>query len=110
MDEKFEPIDSSQPSKPPSSGLTLVLPALSALKQKHGIKKSKHKSTLPPSHADGFGEAKKPPRPLKLKPLKEVLLKLISQIKKSPFDLSLPYLNDNLDSIGRMTTHSSCHQ
>jgi bromodomain-containing protein 7/9 len=87
MDESFRvesaDTDASQSAKPSSSGLTLILPALSALKQQSGIKKSKYKSTTPLSSvADAFGEVKRPPRPVKLKPLKEVLTRLIIQIKK----------------------------
>ncbi|KAG6824668.1 hypothetical protein H0H92_006173 [Tricholoma furcatifolium] len=60
------------PSKP--SGLTLVLPAL---KNGKPIKLGKK------SGPNGFqDEEKKIPRPVKLKPLKEVLSKLILQIKK----------------------------
>ncbi|OSC99606.1 hypothetical protein PYCCODRAFT_1479750 [Trametes coccinea BRFM310] len=61
------------PSKS-SSGLTFVLPPLSA------VKAQKAKKKLKPS----YEEPVKPkiPRPLKLKPLKEVLTKLITQIKK----------------------------
>ncbi|KAI8977731.1 hypothetical protein BD414DRAFT_524360 [Trametes punicea] len=57
-----------------SSGLTLVLPPLSAIK----AQKSKKKLKLT------LEEPVKPkaPRPIKLKPLKEVLTKLIAQIKK----------------------------
>lgn len=65
-------------SKLPSSGITLVLPSLTALKQQN-VAKSKRKSGARHTLID---EVKKPPRPLKLKPLKEVLSKLISQIKK----------------------------
>ena len=58
------------------TGLRLVLPPLSAVKALKGKKKS----------AKGvvFQEASTPkiPRPVKLKPLKEVLTKLITQIKK----------------------------
>lgn len=60
------------PSK--SSGLTLVLPALKGGKPIKLGKKS-----------GSYGlqeEEKKAPRPVKLKPLKEVLTKLIAQIKK----------------------------
>lgn len=62
----------SQPNRS-SSGLTLVLPPLSALKAQKSKKKLKLTYEEP---------VKKTPRPLKLKPLKEVLSKLISQIKK----------------------------
>ncbi|KAG5643004.1 hypothetical protein DXG03_001782 [Asterophora parasitica] len=73
-----------KPSSPPkagnskSSGLTLVLPALRGGKPIKSGKKSKQS-------LGSYGsqdEEKKMPRPLKLKPLKEVLTKLIAQIKK----------------------------
>ena len=58
------------------TGLRLVLPPLSAVK----ALKSKKKATK----GVAFHEAATPkiPRPVKLKPLKEVLTKLITQIKK----------------------------
>ena len=65
-------------SKLPSSGITLVLPSLTALKQQN-VAKSKRKSGARHTPLD---ELKKPPRPIKLKPLKEVLAKLLAQIKK----------------------------
>lgn len=60
------------------SGITLVLPSLKAIKAAKMGKKTKLKN---------FGsmqdvEVKKAPRPMKLKPLKEVLAKLIGQLKK----------------------------
>ncbi|KAH0580709.1 hypothetical protein H2248_002194 [Termitomyces sp. 'cryptogamus'] len=60
------------PSK--SSGLTLVLPALKGGKP---IKVGKKSGSYAVQE-----EEKKAPRPVKLKPLKEVLAKLIAQIKK----------------------------
>ncbi|RPD66425.1 hypothetical protein L226DRAFT_479067 [Lentinus tigrinus ALCF2SS1-7] len=68
--------DHAQPSQSPakpSRGLTLVLPSLSALKAQKAKKKIKLTYEEP---------VKKQPRPIKLKPLKEVLTKLITQIKK----------------------------
>ncbi|KAI0313522.1 hypothetical protein OF83DRAFT_1141054 [Amylostereum chailletii] len=59
---------------PSSSGLTLVIPSLKALKDK--AKKARSSPVL----ADAG--VKKTPRPLKLKPLKEVLTPLIAKIKK----------------------------
>ncbi|KAH0835452.1 hypothetical protein J3R83DRAFT_9086 [Lanmaoa asiatica] len=56
------------------SGITLVLPSLRALKAANAGKKSKTKTELE--------QRLKIPRPIKLKPLKEVLTKLITQIKK----------------------------
>ncbi|KAI6141725.1 hypothetical protein BKA82DRAFT_1006559 [Pisolithus tinctorius] len=60
------------------SGITLVLPSLKALKAAKAGKKSNLKSI--PQNQDG--DVKKAPRPVKLKPLREVLSKLIVQIKK----------------------------
>lgn len=69
-----EPVNISRPT-----GLKLVLPPLKGGKLIKGTKRS----------AAGFGPSfvrepvvKKPQRPLKLKPLKEVLVRLISLIKK----------------------------
>ncbi|KAF9222230.1 hypothetical protein BS17DRAFT_736150 [Gyrodon lividus] len=62
------------------SGITLVLPSLKAIKAAKVGKKSKLKNS-----GLGHQEAElrpKIPRPIKLKPLKEVLTKLITQIKK----------------------------
>jgi bromodomain-containing protein 7 len=59
---------------PSSSGLTLVLPSLKALKE---LNAKKRISPLLESTA-----VQKAPRPIKLKPLKEVLTSLISKIKK----------------------------
>ncbi|KAF8129883.1 hypothetical protein EV363DRAFT_1584466 [Boletus edulis] len=59
------------------SGITLVLPSLRALKAANAGKKSK------PKQASAELEQRlRIPRPIKLKPLKEVLTKLITQIKK----------------------------
>ena len=58
------------------TGLTLVLPSLSALKALKAKKKGK---------AVGFRAdtpVPKAPRPIKLKPLKSVLIRLIAQIKR----------------------------
>ena len=65
--------ETSQHAASTSSGLKLVLPSLSALKAQKTKKKIKLTYEEP---------AKKQPRPVKLKPLKEVLTKLIVQIKK----------------------------
>ncbi|KAF9488029.1 hypothetical protein BDN71DRAFT_1457773 [Pleurotus eryngii] len=65
------------PSKPTGSGLKLILPPLKGGKiVKTSKKNRKGQDPFNPT------EEKAPPRPLKLKPLKEVLTKLISQIKK----------------------------
>ena len=60
------------------SGITLVLPSLKAIKAGKVGKKSKLKNLAFSQDA----EVKKAPRPMKLKPLKEVLMKLIAQLKK----------------------------
>ncbi|KIK24663.1 hypothetical protein PISMIDRAFT_98140 [Pisolithus microcarpus 441] len=60
------------------SRITLVLPSLKALKAAKAEKKSQLKSSTPSRD----GEVKKALRPVKLKPLREVLGKLIAQIKK----------------------------
>jgi bromodomain-containing protein 7 len=57
-----------------SSGLTLVLPSLKALKELKA--KKRYSPLLEPT------PVKKVPRPIKLKPLKEVLTSLITKIKK----------------------------
>lgn len=59
---------------PSSSGLTLVLPSLKALKELNAKKKNSPLLETTP--------VKKALRPAKLKPLKEVLTSLISKIKK----------------------------
>lgn len=60
------------------SGITLVLPSLKAIKAAKMGKKSKLKNLSSMQDA----EVKKAARPMKLKPLKEVLTKLIVQLKK----------------------------
>ncbi|KAL4261086.1 Bromo domain-containing protein [Pleurotus pulmonarius] len=65
------------PSKPTGSGLKLILPPLKGGKIVKTSKKNRKGQD-----AFNHAEEKAPPRPLKLKPLKEVLTKLISQIKK----------------------------
>ncbi|KAI0631373.1 hypothetical protein C8Q77DRAFT_1159174 [Trametes polyzona] len=65
--------ESSSHANKPSTGLTFVLPPLSAVKAQKSKKKIKLTYDEP---------VKKAPRPIKLKPLKEVLTKLIAQIKK----------------------------
>jgi hypothetical protein len=63
---------------PSSSGLTLVLPSLKAIKELNAKKKSS--PLLEPT------PVKKNTRPVKLKPLKEVLTSLITKIKKYAYD------------------------
>ena len=73
--------------KPAGSGLTLIIPSLKSLKASQITAK---KTNIPPSsvsrsssvYQDAEPQDKKPPRPVKLKPLKEVLSKLIAQIKR----------------------------
>ncbi|KAF9263370.1 hypothetical protein L218DRAFT_959397 [Marasmius fiardii PR-910] len=92
MDDEFSTVSvddiDSQPdspidppiTKPIGSGITLVLPSLKSLKAANASKKSKGKAS-----ASRYGtplQEKRAPRPVKLKPLKEVLAKLIAQIKK----------------------------
>ncbi|KAL4066546.1 hypothetical protein J3A83DRAFT_4098053 [Scleroderma citrinum] len=60
--------------RPTQTGITLVLPSLKALKAAKAGNRSKTNVT-----ADS---TKKAPRPVKLKPLKDVLSKIIYQIKK----------------------------
>ncbi|KAG2037149.1 hypothetical protein BDR03DRAFT_920496 [Suillus americanus] len=60
------------------SGITLVLPSLKAIKAAKMGKKSKLKNLSSMQDA----EVRKAARPMKLKPLKEVLTKLIVQLKK----------------------------
>jgi bromodomain-containing protein 7/9 len=78
--------DHRAPLKASSSGLKLVLPSLkSVLEAKNKKAKPRSASISFPSPAvqDVIETVeKKPPRPVKLKPLKEVLGKLITQIKK----------------------------
>ncbi len=62
-----------------SSGLTLVLPSLKALKELNAKKKSS------PLLGESTTPVKKNARPVKLKPLKEVLTSLITKIKKWAF-------------------------
>ena len=72
----------SQPG-PSSSGLRLLIPPLKALKELNS-KKGRNSPLLEDAGV------KKIPRPIKLKPLKEVLTTLITKIKKSvPRSLSM---------------------
>jgi bromodomain-containing protein 7/9 len=70
----------SRPSGSNSSGLKLVLPALKGLKPIKAGKKLKRNATQ--AELGPQDEERKIARPVKLKPLKEVLTKLIAQIKK----------------------------
>ncbi|KAF9530721.1 hypothetical protein CPB83DRAFT_762505 [Crepidotus variabilis] len=73
--------------KPSGSGLTLVIPSLKSLKASQTSAKkprSQQAALSTPNSAiqDVESQERKIPRPAKLKPLKEVLTKLIAQIKK----------------------------
>ncbi|KAJ6510823.1 hypothetical protein C8R45DRAFT_858814 [Mycena sanguinolenta] len=74
--------ESDSPSPPPLPKLTLLLPPLKAVQK--SSKKSKGKKSKQPfgysEHPDA--STSKVPRPVKLKPLKEVLGRLIVQLKK----------------------------
>jgi bromodomain-containing protein 7/9 len=77
-------ISQSRTPAPNSTGITLVLPSLKALKSsKNGLKAGKQRGS---QFAGGFLDSemieKRLSRPVKLKPLKEVLTKLITQIKR----------------------------
>ncbi|KAJ3540429.1 hypothetical protein NMY22_g4295 [Coprinellus aureogranulatus] len=85
----FSSSTSNNALKPSSSGLKLVLPSLKRLqaeKSKKGKARAESISYTPtlPNPVEDVIEIvdKRPARPPKLKPLKEVLSKLISQIKK----------------------------
>ncbi|KDR66932.1 hypothetical protein GALMADRAFT_1137065 [Galerina marginata CBS 339.88] len=72
--------------KPAGSGLTLVIPSLKSLKAAQSASKQKYSaaphSYLSPAVYDVEPQEKKIQRPVKLKPLKEVLTKLMAQLKK----------------------------
>ena len=65
-----------------SSGLTLVLPSLKALKELNAKNKSSSPSPSLGGELTTTTPAKKNARPVKLKPLREVLTSLITKIKK----------------------------
>lgn len=82
--ENYPETSFSRPSGSKPSGIKLVLPSLSSLKSaktKKSTSKS-HQNSSAAFYQDGGSQEKKIPRPVKLKPLKEVLAKLISQLKK----------------------------
>ncbi|PPQ97448.1 hypothetical protein CVT26_002796 [Gymnopilus dilepis] len=76
----------SKQTNPAASGLTLVIPSLKSLKAAQSASKAKSRSGSlshsAPVYHDVEAQERKIPRPIKLKPLKEVLTKLISQLKK----------------------------
>lgn len=89
MDYGLSSSTSTNALKPSSSGLKLVLPSLKRLqaeKSKKGKARADSISYSPsyPAPVEDVIEIvdKRLPRPLKLKPLKEVLSGLISRIKK----------------------------
>ncbi|KAJ7187168.1 hypothetical protein C8R46DRAFT_1207137 [Mycena filopes] len=91
MDDSFNDSYSQSESPPPSQPepplpkLTLILPPLKDLKKSAKKSKSKSKSKQPFAYSeypDASTSQKAPPRPVKLKPLKEVLGRLIVQLKK----------------------------
>jgi bromodomain-containing protein 7/9 len=103
---------SSKPSGSNSSGLTLVLPPLKGGKPVKATKKSKgksqlgHQSVSPSGVQNAATEEQKIIRPVKLKPLKEVLAKLIAQIKKYFFNFHLCTTKRKLTTfLGKMTMH-----
>lgn len=70
-------------NKAAGSGLTLVIPSLKSLKAQKSSKDLKPRSSSHgPIFQDVDNQEKRIQRPIKLKPLKEVLSKLIVQIKK----------------------------
>ena len=66
-----------KPSPSTSSGLTLILPPLKGVKVLAKLGKKRKNGPYAVNE-----EERKIPRPVKLKPLKEVLSKLITQIQK----------------------------
>jgi bromodomain-containing protein 7/9 len=77
---------SESPPPPTLPKLTLLLPPLKDLKKssKKSKGKSKSKQSFAPysDYPDASTSAQKAPRPVKLKPLKEVLSRLVVQLKK----------------------------
>lgn len=95
MDEAFETFSQSyslpgSPEGPPetaepqpsTSGLKLVLPPLKGGKPVKGVKKVKLRFGSQGAQDVEVQKERRTARPVKLKPLKEVLTKLIAQIKK----------------------------
>lgn len=111
--DAYQPVYPAEPTASAPSGLKLKLPPLKPAKPVKGSKKSKHRSRfsspLFSAPQDEIGEVKKAPRPLKLKPLKEVLSKLIAQIKKCVFIFS-GSINLKRLRVGKTTMHSSYRQ
>ncbi|KAJ7722652.1 hypothetical protein DFH07DRAFT_1006475 [Mycena maculata] len=86
VDSYYSQSPSPSPAPPPASTprLTLVLPPLRDLKKLAKKSKSKSKSKQPFAYSEypDVSTSQKAPRPVKLKPLKEVLSRLIVQLKK----------------------------
>ncbi|KAJ7457355.1 hypothetical protein FB451DRAFT_1406794 [Mycena latifolia] len=83
MDDSIDSYSQSA-SPPPQPRLTLVLPPLKDLKKSAKKSKSKSKSKQPFAYSEypDASTSQKTPRPVKLKPLKEVLSRLVVQLKK----------------------------
>lgn len=88
----------SKQANPAASGLTLVIPSLKSLKASQSASKAKSRSGSQSISASVYQDVelqeRKIPRPIKLKPLKEVLTKLITQLKKWVIFLRLNNLFD----------------
>ncbi|KAJ7908859.1 hypothetical protein B0H13DRAFT_2495307 [Mycena leptocephala] len=83
MDDSIDSYSQSE-SPPPLPRLTLVLPPLRDVKKAAKKSKSKSKSKQPFAYSEypDASTSQKVPRPVKLKPLKEVLGRLVVQLKK----------------------------
>ena len=93
-----------RPPNTSSSGLTLVLPSLKSLKASQAALKAKNYT---PTRSlsiqqDVETQERRQPRPQKLKPLKEVLVKLIAQIKKYVVITPARPTNSSLLKEGRL--------
>ncbi|KAK7039306.1 Bromodomain-containing 7 [Favolaschia claudopus] len=84
MDDISIDSQSQSASPPPLPKLTLLLPPLKDLKKASKKSKSKSKSKQSFAYSDypDASTSQKAPRPVKLKPLKEVLIRLVTQLKK----------------------------
>ncbi|KAF7333485.1 Bromodomain-containing 7 [Mycena venus] len=84
MDDSVDSYSQSESPPPPSlPRLTLLLPPLKDVKKASKKSKSKSKSKQPFAYSEyPDASTSKAPRPVKLKPLKEVLGRLIVQLKK----------------------------
>ncbi len=93
MDGSIDSYSQSE-SPPPLPKLTLILPPLKDLQKSTKKSKSKSKSKQPFAFSEypDASTSQKAPRPVKLKPLKEVLGRLIVQLKKCVRHLTYPRL------------------